>query len=471
MKHKDAPPVAGEAAFTGAQQVIRRCLGLVPGQELLVFVDETTVEVATVIAEAAYSLEIPHTLILVPVALQRRIPHEIDLSLLTVGVAKEARAILTCVNGEPDCLPFRDHILKTQWSARTRIGHMPGASLEVLESANMNFDRLIADCRRLEVALARGRTLDFTSYAADGTQHYLTVDINGWERLPVASDGVISDGIWGNVPSGETYIAPVEGSAEGSVVINGSIPGLLIDPDSAAEIVLHFEQGRMVRIEPPDSPTAHWLHKTQIEIAQAKGDQNWSNLAEIGIGVNPAVDRLTGNMLFDEKAAGTAHVALGSNTFMGGTVDGVIHCDMVVNQPTIVIDGKIVLDHGKLRVNEADWRENYQQISLADSPMRSAIAVARSGVETTASIDGRLQRILRPEPGRVSNCFVGDDETARLAYDLDRCLPDEGGWVSIKKLTSRTRMKHEMTQQVLHVMWDYGLIGIRSLAEERTAHV
>ena len=54
-------------------------------------------------------------------------------------------------------------------------------------------------------------------------------DIGGWDRLPVASDGIIRDGAWGNVPSGETYIAPMEGTAEGQVLINGSIPGLVLD--------------------------------------------------------------------------------------------------------------------------------------------------------------------------------------------------------------------------------------------------
>jgi hypothetical protein len=282
------------------------------------------------------------------------------------------------------------------------------------------------------------------------------VDIGGWERLPVASDGIISDGAWGNVPSGETYIAPMEGSGEGSVVINGSIPGLVVGP--AQEMVLHFDWGRLTRIEPADGRVARWLNDSQITKAKATGDLNWSNLAEIGVGMNRAVERLTGNMLFDGKAAGTAHVSLGSNTFMGGLVHARIHCDMVMREPTIRIDGKTIVERGHLAYVESDWHGHFSQVSLDESPMRQASRVARSGVQAGRSTDGRLQRILRPEPGRVSACFIGNPETARMAYSLYSLLPDDGGGVLLEELARRAKMDTRVASRVLHVLWQYDLV-------------
>jgi len=444
--------------LAGAKQLLQRCLGLRQGQSLVVFVDETTVDVGAVIAEAADILGIPQTMIFVPSALQCRIPKKSDLSLIALEIAREARAILTCVNGTPDCLPFRHRILESQWRVRTRIGHMPGASLEVLELANVNFDQLIADCHNIELVMARGRTLEFKTTAPDGQRHCLKVDIGGWERLPVASDGIIEDGVWGNVPSGETYIAPVEGSAEGSVVINGSIPRLVIKPGQ--EIILYFEKGRLVRIEPSDNPTAQWLQQTQIQKALEEKDPNWSNLAEIGIGVNPAVKHLTGNMLFDEKSSKTAHLALGLNTFMGGITKSVIHCDMVVKAPTIIVDGKTILDQGEIHFAESEWQENYERISLKGSPVKEAIEASCSGTQAD-SYGRRLQRILRSEPGRVSACFVGDDETSRLAYALYTNLSVEGEWISITKLAKQSRVDEETARRVLHVLWAYSLVRLR----------
>ena len=444
----------------GARQIVCRCLGLEPGQDLVIFLDETTIEAAVTLAEAADGLGVHPSLILVPVSLQRRIPHQTDLSLPAQGLAHQARGILTCVNATPDCLSFRERVLETQWSARTRVGHMPGATLDVLNLADVELERLTADCHSIELAMARGRTLELITFDHAGTAHHLTADIGGWERLPVASDGVIVDGAWGNVPSGETYIAPVEGSAEGTVAITGSLPGRVLGPGES--LLLRFREGRAVRIEPEGSPAARWLDESQIQKAKAKGDLHWSNLAEIGIGVNPKMTQLTGNMLFDEKAAGTAHIALGSNSFMGGWVMSAIHCDLVTVSPTVLIDGIKILDRGHLCVSEADWRENYAQVRIDDSPLATASQVGRSGIQAATSSDHRLQRVLRPEPGRVSTCFVGDDSTAWLANSLYDMFPLESEWIAVDTLTARANLDRKTARRVLHVMWSYGLINPRS---------
>ncbi len=147
--------------LSGARQIVQRCLGL-------------TSDLASIIAEAAEQLAIESTIIFVPVSVQRQIPGERQLSLLAQEAAKEAWAILNCVNFAAECIPFRKFILENQWNARTKVGHMLGENRKVLELANVDFNRL-------------------------------TADNGGWERLPVASAGIISHGVWGNVPSGETY--------------------------------------------------------------------------------------------------------------------------------------------------------------------------------------------------------------------------------------------------------------------------
>lgn len=447
------------SVLAGARQIVRQCLGLDPGQDLVLFVDETTLDTGILLAEAAERLGVPHTLILVPVAFQRRIPHETDLSLLTQGAARQARAILTCTNAEPECLPFRNRLLESQWSARTRIGHMPGATIEVLKLANVDMDRLSAECHCVELAMARGQRLDLTTFTPDGVPHRLTVDLGGWERLPVASDGVIHDGVWGNVPSGETYIAPIEGTAQGSVAVTGSLPGRVLMPSEA--FVLHFKRGRVVQMEPERSAGVQWLEQTQVQKARAKGDRNWAHLAEVGVGLNPAVQELSGNMLFDEKAAGTAHIALGSNSFMGGRVRSAIHCDLVVHRPILAVDGKTLLDRGHLRFVPSEWREDWTRVNLHNGPFLTARAVARSGVQANSAAGGRLQRVLRPEPGRISGCFVGDDDTAQFAAMLYELLPDEGDWLPVEELAGYADLDRDVVRKVLHVMWGYDLVRAR----------
>ena len=285
----------------------------------------------------------------------------------------------------------------------------------------------------------------------------LRADIGGWSRLPVASNGVIGDGVWGNVPSGETYIAPLEGTGEGSMVINGSLPGVVIPPEG--ELVICFSHGCVTSITPTDSVAARHLEKSQIRRARAAGDADWSNLAEIGVGLNPAVRRLTGNMLFDEKAAGTAHIALGDNQFMGGMVKASIHCDMVTCGPTILIDGQMIVDGGRL-VRDVP-RERHSEVDLETSPLLSATEVTCSGTEALRTEDGRLQRSLRSEPGRVSVCQVGDDETARLVSRVYQLMPEPGSWLAVGELAGISDLKERAVRRLLHILWSYELASYR----------
>ena len=69
-------------------------------------------------------------------------------------------------------------------------------------------------------------------------------------------------------------------------------------------------------------------------------------IAEFGIGTNPSA-RLQGNIITDEKVAGTIHVAIGRNDFLGGKNIAPTHIDGVVSQPTVWVDGKLLLDKGR----------------------------------------------------------------------------------------------------------------------------
>lgn len=449
------------AVASASENIIRRCLAMTRDQSLLILFDETTIEVGVALSEAAYRLGVSCALVMVPVEMQKRIPSEARPSQLLQTLARESRGILTCVNGSSECFRFRDYFIEENTSAYRRIGHMPGASLDVLGLANVDFDELTAACRQIEWAMARGRTLELITTTHASEQCRLVVDIGGWERVPVVSDGVISDGMWANVPSGETYIVPVEGSAEGAVAVNGSLPGFVI-PDHG-EIVLHFERGRLVRVTPEDADAARWLGDTQVRPAVARDDPNWSNLAEIGIGVNRAVTALTGNMLFDEKAAGTAHIALGDSTHMGGHVHATLHCDMVIRAPTVRIDGKSLLVAGALAYVEPDWRESYADSVLDLSALYEAKEVSRTAIDARL-VGGRLQRVLRSQNGRRSFCYIGDDETARLAGLVMKKLPAYESWLTLDSLLGRLRRDSfdaDRLKRVLCVMHDYEVIRLR----------
>jgi 2,5-dihydroxypyridine 5,6-dioxygenase len=135
-------------------------------------------------------------------------------------------------------------------------------------------------------------------------------------------------------PDVEVGAAPVEGSAEGTVVIDGSV--LFLGPDQLAEpIELTFAEGRLVAANGREA----WRLLDAIEAA---GDERMANLAEVSIGLNPR-SRPGGSALELEGIVGGAHVALGNNVPYGGEVDARAHIDCVLLKATLSLDG-VILD-------------------------------------------------------------------------------------------------------------------------------
>ncbi|BAH46574.1 conserved hypothetical protein [Brevibacillus brevis NBRC 100599] len=155
-----------------------------------------------------------------------------------------------------------------------------------------------------------------------------------------ARNGVPSTGMYvnpgesGNLPSGEAYIAPLEGTAEGQILVDGSIAGIgKID----SPLLLTVQNGRISEAEGTSAE----------RLLQMLGDQDGRMLGEFGIGTNDKA-RITGVVLEDEKVYGTIHVAFGSNNTFGGTIVAGVHIDLVVKEPDVYLDDKCIMKNGKL---------------------------------------------------------------------------------------------------------------------------
>jgi len=161
------------------------------------------------------------------------------------------------------------------------------------------------------------------------------------ERVAKADRGLYTaPGDWGNLPAGEAYIAPLEGTATGVIVAPaGWYPGLEED--------LHFylEQGDVVDIQGGGAVGDHFRELLRPGLNE-EPYRSRRNLAELGVGTNPNARRPT-NVLEAEKIRGTVHLALGDNAHMGGTVSADMHEDFVIPSPDLTLDGRLVMQAGK----------------------------------------------------------------------------------------------------------------------------
>lgn len=161
------------------------------------------------------------------------------------------------------------------------------------------------------------------------------------ERVAKGDDGMLTEpGSFGNLPAGEVYLAPLEGSSEGVMVLEYAPTRALASP-----LELVVRQGRVVEIR-GDEP-----HRATLERKFAESELN-RNIAELGIGTNDRASR-PDNILEAEKILGTIHIALGDNSGFGGTVQTPFHEDYVFYRPTLTAvagDGTatVLLRDGKL---------------------------------------------------------------------------------------------------------------------------
>ena len=144
----------------------------------------------------------------------------------------------------------------------------------------------------------------------------------------------IEAGEFHNYPHGEVFVSPLEDGAEGVLVADLTVP-YTVDGLVDAPVELRFAGGSVTSIEGGEA--ARMLR----ELVEETGDSG-RVIAELGIGLNQSIKPF-GHVLFDEKAGGTAHVAIGNNTGLyGGLNESPIHVDCVFSAPEIEADGSPV---------------------------------------------------------------------------------------------------------------------------------
>lgn len=142
-----------------------------------------------------------------------------------------------------------------------------------------------------------------------------------------------------NMPGGEIFMAPIRESLNGWIKFD--YPAIR-DGKEVTDIELKFENGKVV--ESKASKNQDFLRE------MLSTDENSCYVGELGIGMNPKINKFTKNLLFDEKIGGTIHLALGrAYKENGGGNDSAIHWDIVkdMKKAKIILNGKIIQENGK----------------------------------------------------------------------------------------------------------------------------
>ncbi|HSL23600.1 MAG TPA: aminopeptidase [Vicinamibacterales bacterium] len=304
---------------------VRDCMGTKPGESILVVTDEPLRSIGYALRQAAK--ELGHDVMLVEI-----LPRPTNGAEPPRAVAELMARVDVVLCPTSKSLTHTD-ARRAASAAGARVGTLPGVTEEIMvRCMNADYNLIAQRTHRLCALMKETRTIRVEAPA--GTS--ITMPIAG--RQAHASTGLFRErGHWGNLPTGEAYLAPLEGTSNGVVVVDGSMAGVGV---TSQPIRITVKDGYATDIT--GGPEARKL----VELLEPHG-RDGRNVAEFGIGTNDRA-RLTGVILEDEKVMGTIHIAFGDNKSMGGSVGVASHLDGLVRQPTVWFDDQLIMDAGRL---------------------------------------------------------------------------------------------------------------------------
>jgi leucyl aminopeptidase (aminopeptidase T) len=203
---------------------------------------------------------------------------------------------------------------------------MPGINEEMFQRAvDIDYQSLGKKAEKLAEALAKAGKAHVTT--GSGTD--ISFSVAG-RKIEQDTGLLRKRGDITNLPAGEVYVSPDEGTSNGLVVV-----------DHMADIC---RPKTRVAVHNGVAQEVDGDERFRAMLWSAK---NGRNVAEFGIGLNPKAV-LSGDVLEDEKALGTCHIAFGSSFAIGGRVHADVHLDAILLNPTITFDGRKIMAGGEL---------------------------------------------------------------------------------------------------------------------------
>lgn len=302
-----------------AMTVVHECMGVKPGEKTLIVSDTIRNDIGIPLYYAALDVRADTTYMEIK-------PHEMR--------GHEPPEVVS------DAMMHADVILIATAASFSHTKARKNASLNGARVASMPYGSHPEEL--IMIVFARGgMTVDFNKMSANidriaerlkNTKHArivtekgtdLTIDYGGREFHK--DTGIARNpGENTNLPAGEIFIAPT--GASGTAIIDVSMGGFDL---LSAPMELTFENGSIASIRGKHAETMERLLKPFGDPAR--------KIAEFAIGMNPKT-LISGIILEDEKAAGTAHIAIGNNAGFGGDNHVEMHMDGIIGDVTIYAD-------------------------------------------------------------------------------------------------------------------------------------
>lgn len=330
----------------GAEQAIRKCIRVQPGEVVVLVTDRECLEIGKELENVVREVTDSITTFVMedfgerpddgsrPLAFPEEIGKELRKANVSIYAASGKRGelksfrvpMLSIVDGKDDL----------------RHGHMINITRQVMElGMSTDYDVIQALSKKVYDIVHKATKIRVTSPA--GTDFTVTLNPE-WNWI--ISDGQITTKQWKNLPDGEVFTCAQ--SAEGKAVIDGCLGDYFSELGTCETfpVTVEMANGIVSRLTCPARPE---LEKELNEYIHQ--DENAKRVGEFAIGTNVGLDRIIGNLLQDEKFPGV-HIALGHGypEKTGSPWASDAHIDLVMRNVTVEVEGRAIMRDGKFLI-------------------------------------------------------------------------------------------------------------------------
>ena len=310
-----------------ARVAVEQVLALKPGEKVLIVTDTgRPVTIARALASAVYAVGAEPVI----ATMVTRETHGVDPPEIIAAAMKAADAV---IQPTTYALTHTDAV-RNALKSGTRFCNFReiNEDMMVRGAVTADYNQVRKTSEKLADLMSATDIVRVTT--SSGTD--ITFSLKG--RKPIVLAGFAQKpGQYSGLPAGETAIAPVEGTANGVIINPFSMDGIGVIRNP---FLLTVKNGSVLEVNGD-------LEAFKLREIISHNDEHATNIAEFAIGTNPAA-RITGVINEDKRRIGTVHIAIGDNMTLGGNVRSSIHYDILLFEPTVEFDDKIIVDKGKL---------------------------------------------------------------------------------------------------------------------------
>jgi len=326
--------------MAGANNAVKVCLGVRPGEKVVVMADERSRSVAASLESALGARGAKFTGLL----LEDFGPRPMTTAPEPLLAALEDTDVgVLCMTPQPGELGARMAIVSVVERRQIRYAHMVGVTPEIMQQGMRADYRKVDELSEcLRERMVRAETLTVKTEAGTSFKAHFNPELD-W----VKTSGLISPRYWSNLPAGEVFTTPatVDGifvcDATAGDYFNGKYGDLQATP-----LVMEISAGRLKRVECPrkDLEEEFWSY--------CHTDENSDRVGELAFGTNLGLSHMIGILLQDEKFPGV-HIAFGDpyGSQTHANWKSRTHVDVLTRNCNVWIDGDQIIRTGHYQLD------------------------------------------------------------------------------------------------------------------------